>query len=142
MHLQHRAPTPYFEPFLLRMPRLASDAVGPTRVLGTAVLQQDIDPAQTVGIKPLLVSGTGVADGAGDMIQVVDRIKAELHGQKPFAFGTGRFRAEQPGHQKRLSDRIPVFYVSGHARESKIPNYQTSNYSNINGDSVSNQTHL
>ena len=80
VHLRHRSPTAFLEPFLHRLPCLGADAVGPTGVVGPAVLEQGFDSAQTVGIEPLLNSGTGVADGAGDMVQIVDRIEAELHG--------------------------------------------------------------
>ena len=66
VHLRHRAPTAFLEPFLHRLPCLGADAVGPTGVVGPAVLEQGFDPAQTVGIEPLLNGGTGVADGAGD----------------------------------------------------------------------------
>jgi hypothetical protein len=85
----------------------------PTGVVGTAVLEQGFDPAQTVDIAPLMDGETSVADVAGDTVKVVDPIEADLHGQKPFAPVTGRFRAEQPGHQRRLFDRIQGFSLSG-----------------------------
>ena len=47
VHLRHRAPTAYFEPFLQRLPCLGADAVGPTLDVGPAVLEQSFDPAQT-----------------------------------------------------------------------------------------------
>ena len=111
VHLRHRSPTAFLEPFLHRLPCLGADAVGPTGVVGTAVLEQGFDPAQTAGIESLLDGGTGVADGSNDMVQVVDRIEAELHGQKQFPPGTFRFGAEQPGYQRRLSDRIQGFLL-------------------------------
>jgi hypothetical protein len=108
------------------MPGLRIEGIRSAGVVRTAILEQGFNTTSTVSLEPKLHGGTGAADGDSDLIEVVGRVKAKLHGQKPFATRSSGFGAEHLGDQRGLSHCVQELSFSRRSRACRMRKLTTS----------------
>jgi len=105
-HLRHASPSSGFESGFHLRPGGVRQFGGRTGIVSATILEQRLNTAIAIRIKPFLNGGTGTPRGRGDLLQALLALQSELDRQQTFPPPAGSFRFEKGAHAIRLTKPV------------------------------------